>query len=266
VTYEGLMGRAEELRRLAVEVTMELLERDPLRKDGVVRQFADVPDAFRAVAAFADPGKFDRAIDELQTVLEGLSMGDGGQVADPGLARIGSVAAMLGGWTGDAAERFRDGFLAPWPAFVRNQHAIAGVLRGALVAQREMWERARRDAEQIAEQGIHAVAASSDCTRTEWTVTFTVVSSVAAVLAVPLGPVAAGGVAAVGQVVAAVGPDEAPRTSFSGDDPGEVVERVREAIRTLLGQVHERLDATTRALRQTSRLMADRPELFGWQR
>jgi hypothetical protein len=157
----------------------------------------------------------------------------------------------------------------PWPGLIRNQYTVAKVLHSALLAQREIWARARQDADQIAEQGLAAVAACGDCTRTEWTVTFTVVSSLAAVVAIPLGggpAVAVGGVAAVAQVLAAAGPDEAPRTSFSADDPGEVVEQVREAIRRLLGHVYERREAVERALQSTSYLMADRAELFGWKR
>jgi hypothetical protein len=189
--------------------------------------------------------------------------------ANPELARIGAVNAALDKWVGPAGERVRSGFVEPWPAFVRNQFAVAVVLRSALLAQREIWVRARRDADQIAEQGLAAVGACPDCTRTEWAVTFTVVSSVAAVVAVPLGGVAAlaaGGVAGVSQVVAAVGPGEGPRTSFGADDPGEVVERVREAIGLLRGHIREQRATVAGTLRQAGQLMADRPELFGWRR
>ncbi|MGI5238009.1 hypothetical protein [Dactylosporangium sp. CA-139066] len=268
MTYERLMEHAEDLRRLAVDVAMAIVEHDPLRRRGVERAFADVPDEFRAVAHFPDPQSLGGPIDGMGSVLDGLSTGED-RPAEPGLARIGAAVAMLGGWSGEAAERFRDGFLAPWPAFVRNQYTVAAVLHSALVAEREIWARARQDADRIAEQGLAAVAACTDCTRTEWTVTFTVMASVAAVVAVPLGGVPGvvlGGVAAVGQVMAVAGPDDPPRTSFSADDPGEVVERVREAIRQLLGHVHERRAAVAEALRKTGQLVADRPELFGWKR
>jgi hypothetical protein len=270
VTYELLMNHAEDMRRLAVEVAMAAVRGDPLRRAGVEREFADVPDAFRGLTGFPEPGRFDALADGVTEVLRGLSTGDGGDPAvpaNPELARFGGTAAALRVWTGAAADRFRHGFLEPWPALVRNQFTAGVVLRSALRAQQDLWARARQDADAIAEQGLAAVAACADCTRTEWTVTFTVVGSVAAVAAVPLGGVSAlvvGGVAGLAQVVAATGPAEPPQTSFSADDPVEVVDRVREAIGLLRGHVRQRREAVGAALRDTGRLMADRPELFGW--
>lgn len=253
MTYGGIMGLAEEIRRVAVEVTAQGDER---RREAARREFADVPDAFRALTGFPDPAAFDARIEGMAGVLRGLSIDDSPQLA---------VALRV--WTGPAAERFQDGFLRPWPAHVRNQYAVGVVLRSALVAQQEIWVRARADAEQIAQQALRAVAACADCTRTEWTITFTVVASVAAVVAVPLAGAAAlvaAGVAGVAQVVAATGPQEPPRTVFSADDPAEVVDRAREAIRLLLGHVRERRDAVRDALEQTGRLVQDQPGLFGW--
>ncbi|MER7007480.1 hypothetical protein ABT297_31160 [Dactylosporangium sp. NPDC000555] len=271
MTYELLMAHAAEIQRLASEVAMVGLRGDAGRQAAVEREFADVPDAFRALTGFPDPGRFDAMADGVTSVLRGLSTGDGGDPAvpaDPELARFLGTAGALRVWTGPAADRFRTGFLEPWPALVRNQYAIAAVLRSALRAQQEIWARARQDADRIAEQAIGALGACGDCTRTEWSVTFTVVASVAAVAAVPLGGAAAlavGGVAAVAQVVAATGPAEPPQTAFSADDPVEVVERVREAIGLLRGHIRERRDAVAAALATTGRLMDDRPEWFGWR-
>ncbi|WP_344617331.1 hypothetical protein [Dactylosporangium salmoneum] len=269
MTYEGLMERAREVQRMAVAVAQAGLGTDAARRAAVEREFADVPDAFRAIGGFPDPGRFASLAAEVDCVLRGLSTGDGvDRPANVELARIGGTAASLHLWTGSAAERFRQNFLEPWPAFVRNQYAVGVVLHRAVVAQAEIWARARDDAEQIAERALQALAACKECTRTEWTVTFTVMASVAAVVAVPLtggASLAASGVAAVAQVLAATPPGEAPQTSFSADDPFEVVERVREAIRMLLGHVRERLDAVAGALGDTSRTVSDRPELFGWQ-
>ncbi|WP_432991045.1 hypothetical protein [Dactylosporangium sp. CA-233914] len=271
MTYDQLMQHAEDMRRSAIAVAMAGMHGDPRRRRAVEREFADVPDAFRPLTGFADPAGFDARIDGVTDVLRGLSTGDGSDLAvpaNPELARFAGVSVALRAWTGPAAQRFRDGFLEPWPALVRNQYTAGVVLRSALRAQQEIWARARQDADQIAEQGLAAVRACGDCTRTEWSVTFTVVASVAAVAAMPATgglSLAAGSVAAVAQVMAATGPAEAPRTSFSADDPVEVVDRVREAIAQLRGHVRQRCDAVGEALRTTGRLMADRPELFGWR-
>lgn len=264
------MAHAEDIRRHAIEATLAGLERRERYQAGVEREFADVPDAFRPLAAFPDPGRYDAMLDGVGNVLRGLSTADASDPSVPAsaeLARFGGTAAALGSWTGAAADRFRAGFLEPWPALVRNQFTAGVVLRSALRAQQEIWARARQDADQIAEQTLGAVDACGDCTRTEWSITFTVVASVAAVAAVPVGGPAAlalGGVGAVAQVAAAGGPAEAPRSSFSADDPVEVVDRMREAIVALRGHVRDRLDAVGAALRSTRDLMSDRPELFGW--
>jgi hypothetical protein len=258
-----LLRHAEDMRALAVSVATAGVGDEPRRRRAAEREFADLPDAFRALTGFPEPSRYDRPEQRLRDVLNGLSIGDG--TANPALHEL---STGLRNWTGAAAERFRTGFLQPWPAFVHNQYTVGAVLRSGLLAERELWARARQDADQIAEQGLAAVAACGDCTRTEWSVTFTVVASVAAVAAVPVTgglSLVAGGIAGLAQVAAATGPSEPPRTSFSADDPVEVADRVREAIRLLLGHIHERREADREALRSTGRLMADRPELFGWR-
>ncbi|MEU7875138.1 hypothetical protein [Dactylosporangium sp. NPDC049140] len=262
MTYELIMRHAEDMRDLAVAVAVGGTGSDPFKRRAIQREFADLPDAFRPIAGF--PEVPQAKIDQVQSVLRGLSTGDRGELAEP---RLGELQYALRNWTGDAAERFRHGFVEPWPAFVRNQYTVGVVLRAALEAEQEIWVRARQDADQIAEQGLAAVGACGDCTRTEWTVTFTVVASVAAIAAVPVAgglALAAGGIAGLAQVVAATGPAEAPQTTFSADDPVEVADRVREAITQLRGHIHDKRDEVRRALRATGRVLADRPELFGW--
>ncbi|MFD0575256.1 hypothetical protein [Dactylosporangium darangshiense] len=270
MTYERLMEHAEDIRREAVAVTMAMVGGDPRRRAGVEREFADVPDAFRVLTGFPDPERI--GVDEMDDVLCGLSMGDSADLAvpaNPELARIAAVNAALDKWVGPAGERVRRGFVEPWPAFVRNQFAVGVVLRSALLAHREIWARARQDADQIAEQGLAAVGACPDCTRTEWTVTFTVVSSVAAVVAVPLGGVAAlaAGVSRGCRrwwrppgPVRGRGPRSGPTiparwSSGCGRRSGSLRGHIREQRATVAG-----------TLRQAGQLMADRPELFGWRR
>jgi hypothetical protein len=271
MTYERLMEHAEAVRRGAIEATMATLDGRAEYRAGVEREFADVPDAFRPLVGFPDPRGYGAKVDDLMSVLRGLSTGDSSDPMVPAgveIARMHSTAAALQCWTGVAAQRFRGGFLDRMPALVRNQFAVAVVLRAALLAQQEIWARAREDADQIAEKTLEALDASVDCTRTEWTLTFTVVASAAAVVAVPLSggaSLALGAVGAVAQVVAATGPAEAPQTSFSADEPGEVVERMRDAIALLRGHIRERQDGVAAALRATRELMTDRRELFGWE-
>ncbi|MER7283833.1 hypothetical protein ABT369_56415 [Dactylosporangium sp. NPDC000244] len=264
MTYEMLMRHAADMRDLAVSVASAGIGDDPYRRRSIEREFADLPDAFRPIAGFPDPRVFEARIERVRDVLRGLSTGDG-ELAAPG---IGDLSSSLRNWQGEAAERFKAGFVEPWPAFVRNQCTVGVVLKAGLEAQRDIWARARQDADQIAEQGLAAVGACGDCTRTEWTVTFTVVASVAAIVAVPVGvglALAAGGIAGLAQVAAATGPAEAPRTTFSADDPAEVADRVREAVTQLRRHVHEKQDEVHRALRDTGRVLTDQPGLFGWR-
>ncbi|GAA3266126.1 hypothetical protein Dvina_40640 [Dactylosporangium vinaceum] len=263
MTYEMLRRHAEDMRRVAVAVAMG--GRPEGDRALVEREFADLPDAFRPLLDLPDPARYQGKIDRIDSVLSGLSTGGDGHRANP---QLRDLTGALRNWTGPAAERFRDGFLEPWPAYIRNQYTVGLVLRQALEAQREIWVRARQDADQIGEQGLGAMRASGDCTRTEWTITFTVLASVAAVAAVPLTgglALAAGGVAGLAQIAAATGPQDAPQTTFSADDPVEVAERVREAVTRLRAGIHERWEATAQALRTTGQTVRDRPELFGWQ-
>jgi hypothetical protein len=210
-------------------------------------------------------------LSSLANVLSGLSSGGPDPVtgrmvpSNPELERIAGTAIALARWTGPTAVQFRTTFLQPFPALVRNHFIIAAVLRAALAAQRELWLRARDDVDQIAEKTLNALDAIADCTRNEWTITFTVVASVAALALVPLSGGAALAVSAVGagaQVAAAAGPGEPARTAFSGDDPVEVVERMRDAITLLHKHIREQEERTAAALRSTRQLVGGNRRLF----
>ncbi|WP_433207053.1 hypothetical protein ACQP00_40620 [Dactylosporangium sp. CS-047395] len=264
MTYAMLMQHAEDMRDLAVGVASAGGADGYYRMRAIEKEFADLPEAFRPLTGFPDPRSYDAKLHHLDYVLSGLSTGDGDARANAELRNLG---VALRNWTGEAADKFKRGFVEPWPAFIKNQYTVGVVLRSALQAEQEIWARARQDADQIGEQGLAAMAACGDCTRTEWTVTFTVVAAVAAVAAVPVTgglSLAAGGVAGLAQVVAATGPAEAPQTTFTADVPSEVADRVREAITQLRAHIHEKQDAVRKALRVTNAAMTDRPELFGW--
>ncbi|WP_433047738.1 hypothetical protein [Dactylosporangium sp. CS-033363] len=264
MTYAMLMQHAEDMRDLAVEVASAGGADGYYRMRAIHKEFADLPDAFRPLTGFPDPQTYDAKLRHLDDVLSGLSTGDGQELAN---ANLQNLNVALRNWTGEAAEKFKRGFIEPWPAFLQNQYTVGVVLHSALEAEQEIWTRARQDADQIGEQGLAAMAACGDCTRTEWTITFTVVAAVAAVAAVPVSgglSLAAGGVAGLAQVVAATGPAEAPQTTFTADVPSEVADRVREAITQLRAHIHEKRDAVRIALRATNKAITDRPELFGW--
>jgi hypothetical protein len=271
MTYAQLMVHAEEIRRRAVEAALATVEGHPGYRPVVERAFADVPDTFRALAALPGPETFDPMLGSLASVLSGLSSGGQDPVtgtavpANPELERIAGTAIALAHWTGPAAVQFRKSFLEPLPALVRNQFIVAAVLRAALAAQRDLWLRARDDVDQIAEKTLDALDAIADCTRNEWTITFTVVASVAALAVVPLSGGAALAVSAVGaatQVAAASGPGEPERTAFSGDDPVDVVDRMRDAITLLHRHIRDQEEKIAVSLRSTSRLVAGNQRLF----
>jgi hypothetical protein len=269
MSYAQLMVHAEDIRRRAVEAALTTVEDHPEYRPSVERAFADVPDAFRPFARLPDPAMFDAMLADLVSVLNGLGGPDpvsGVSIpANVELERMGGAAVALARWTGPAASRFRAGFLEPFPALVRNQFIVAAVLRAALAAQREIWVRARDDIDQIAEKTLDALDATADCTRNEWTITFTVVASVAALAVVPLSGGAALAVSAVGaaaQVAAAGGPEEPVRTAFSGDDPVDVVDRMRDAITLLHGHIRDQRAKVDAALRATHDLVIGHRRLF----
>jgi hypothetical protein len=235
--------------------------------------FADIPEVFRPFAEMPDPVLYDPMIHQLDLTLSGLSSGDLSQdpitqdnyPANPILGMMSGTERYLQGWTGRAAMQFKSGFIDPFPAVVTNQFIVAAVLKSALEAQRQVWASARHDIDTIAHRTIEALDRMDDCDRNEWTVTFTVVSSVAAVAAIPLtggASLTVVGIGAGAQILASVPQEEPPDIPFSGESAQAVIAEMREAANHLAKKIGEQEMRIASALRDTCAVVDAKPGLF----
>jgi predicted RNase H-like HicB family nuclease len=236
-------------------------------------QFADIPEVFRAFAEMPDPQAFEARIEKLDDTLRELSSGWASDDPVSGLTypanrdldKMLDAKGNVERWTGRAAMEFKNNFISPFRSIVYNQFIVAAILRSALDAEREIWVRARNDIDKIAHDTLVALDRMDDCGKNSWVMTFTVVSSVAAVAGVALAPFSGGasfGLTAVGaasQVAAAGVQDDPPKVNFQGETAIAVIASMRDAIGLLHGYIAEQerkiADALTRCYQQ---IMQDR--------
>ncbi|HEY9474548.1 MAG TPA: hypothetical protein VIS06_11955 [Mycobacteriales bacterium] len=282
MSYEQLMQHAQEIRQKAIQKAIEHLggrrnsrEYMSQKRPEIERTFADIPELFQPFAEMPTPVSFDPMINEMRQTLGVLSSGQ--EIKDPIdgtiypaniiLDKLSGSESYIEDWTGRAAMAFKSGFVDPFPSIARNQFIIAAVLKSAMEANKEMWATTRGDIDQIAHKTIEALDRMDDCGKNEWTITFTVVASIAAVAAVP---VTAGGstalaitaIGAASQVAAAVGPDDPPSNPFSGESPESVVSQMRQAIHNLtqeIGNVERKISGS---LQKTHELLSTNRPLF----
>jgi hypothetical protein len=298
-----LMEQAREIQQLAIAKSMEHHGVRPATRPGdpplaptygedqkrqqIQRSFAGIPGLFEPFTEMPDPASFDAMISELWRALGVLSSGQdlkdpiNGTIypVNPALDKLSGAESYVEGWTGRAAMNFKSNFIDPFPSIVRNQFILAAVLKSALEAEQEIWSHTRNDIDKIARDAITALEHMDDCGRNDWTMTFTVVASVAAVAAVPLSggtslmleAVAVTAVGAASQVVAAWPRNDPPQTMFSGETAEAILAEVREEISTVLagiqGQESEIADAVARTrdlvTRNRDLFVSARPALAG---
>jgi len=140
------------------------------------------------------------------------------------------------GWSGRAAQEFKTGYLDPFPTVVNNQFTLTAAVKGALEAEKAMWQKTREDIWRLADNTCKRLEHLNDCTQQEWTMVFTVVAAICFVAAVPIAAPAVGTATAVTAVgaaasVAAVVPIENPPTyDIEGSTALQIVNSMREAI------------------------------------
>ncbi len=241
---------------------------------------------FEPYLRIPDPHSFDWMIDELGTVAEGLSSGDGmgdplhgGSVlANPDLNKMNSAAGVLASWTGQAATNFKVNFLDPFPSISANQFLMVVTMKGALEAYRAVCEKAREDIRLIAEATVDQLDNARECTSSDWSQLLQVAGAVAAVggAATATGPGA--GFAMIGAVSAIGGaaqsfaqPGEASPVSISGDETAAIIESMRNSVDTLTAEISETqkriadavVKSTTLVQQKNDHFVSPRPQLAG---
>ena len=294
MSFEQLMQHARDIQQKAIEKSLEqhgvrraprpgqpALSPMPLeaeKRQQIEQSFSDIPGLFRPFSEMPIPASFDGMIDDLSHALRMLSAGQDPKdpingtiyTSNTNLDKLSGSESYVEHWTGRAAMEFKSNFIDPFPSVVRNQFIIAAVLKSALEAQREIWVKARNDIDKIAHDALEALDRMDDCGKNEWTMTFTVVASVAAIAAVPLTggaslTVAALAVTAVGaasQVAAAAAPDDPPKIQFSGETAEAVVSQLREAMSKLVELIGGQEAKISYALTNTHSLVTGGREGF----
>lgn len=280
--FEDLMDHAYEIQKKAVaEAILDLGGRRNSmsymsdRQSEIEAEFADIPQLYQSFSGIPDPASFDGAIESLSYTLRTISSGQdpkdpiNGTIypANAVLDKLSGSESYVENWTGRAAMEFKSHFIDPFPSVVRNQFTLAAVLKSALEAEKEIWANARRDIDKIAHDTLTALERMDDCGKNDWTMTFTVVASVAAVAAVPVtgGTSLALAITAVGatsQVVAAAAPEDPPKIQFSGESPGAVISQMREAISKLRSEINKQETRISDAMRTTLGLVSGNRDLF----
>jgi hypothetical protein len=256
MSWEQLMEHANEIQSKAVMHAVNHHETDPeYARNGVDGYYQNVPDLFRPFADMPDPARYQPMIDDLRTVLKGLSNGDNNgdpidvkdtYLANPAMTKIATAGDYLDDWTGTAALAFKQRFLDPFPAVARNQFILVAVLKAGLEAHQSMWHSARADIDNVAHTTIDALDNTGGWSdKNQWNFTFTVLASVAAVATVPLDaategmtiPLTVTAIGAAAQVVATTPPSELPDKN-SGETAIQITNSMKAAMDRIVNEIH----------------------------
>jgi hypothetical protein len=203
------------------------------------RCYVDVPALLQPYLQLPDPRAFDSMIAVLKSAMDKLytggSVGDpistnGRYLANPVLEELTGSGSLIGSWTGQAAIAFQQNVIDPFPAVVYNQFVLVAALKAALEAERQLWDQARSNIDQLAEYTISALDhLDQSCTQHDWSVDFTAAAAITGVLAIIPGVnvAAALSITAVGAVfwvTAAEAPQDPPKLTISGGDAFQVLD------------------------------------------
>lgn len=255
MSYDQLMTEAEQIRAKAVTTQVEDFLQAAGRGGALAapeyqrlaeREFAHVPALFAPFVDLPRPAAYDGFLAHLDEVVGVLSPGTVGPdlraqnsfvTANLSLDALPlDVTQALADWHGKAAEAFLTEFIAPFRGRLKNQFMVAMILRFALLALKEIWDRTRQDIDTIAHQTLTALDQMDDCGDNEWETSFAVASAIASVLASPLSGMELITVTALGaglSIVGTLGPDDKPEVKIQGETPQVVISSMQDAITSL---------------------------------
>jgi hypothetical protein len=248
MSFEQLMEHASEIKYLATKHALDNNEAEPeYARNGVDGYYQQlVEPLFKPYSQIRDPAKFQPMIDDLSSVMHGLSSGRTNEdpidkdpyLANPTLDKMHTAGDILDDWTGEAATKFKEKFIDPFPSISTNQFILTSILKAALEAHQAMWTSTRNDIDKIA----HATMDAFDnkcCDKNTWNVSFTVLSSIGAVgaailtvategAALPLALTVIGSAAQVGATLPPDGLSEPPKGG--GESALQITNTMKAAI------------------------------------
>jgi hypothetical protein len=301
VSFDQLMQHAFDIQAKAIAKSMERHGVRPAAKPGdpplapmpgedeerakIVASFSEIPSLFEPFTMMPMPSSFDGLINDIGSAMRLLSSGymtddpitGQSYLAQTVFSKIGASESYMELWTGHLAGRPSGGvegpeFIEPFPAMVVNQFIGCAVLRGALAAQRELWSSAQNNIDKVAHDALNALDNMDHCGQNNWTMTWTIVASVAAVAAVPISAgtslealAAVGSVTAVGaasQVVAAHQVDPPKETHYHGETAEVVIDEVRRGVSDAIAEIQRGQQKVVEALDHMHAAVSQNRPLF----
>lgn len=226
--------------------------------------FMDVPALYQPFIQTPDPRSLDPMIDDLKVALTTLSTGQdtgdpissngGPYFANTTLDQMPAAGDLVETWTGAAAMAFKSKFIDPFPSLVRNQFILVAALKAALEAEQAIWSAARDNIDTIAETTLKALDSMHGCNPTEWTVSFSVVSAVAGLVAsVPaLGTPAVitfTAVAGAASVAGSASVPDPPELTIKGRTVGDIFDSMYDCVKKEIDEANNSEDTVARALK-----------------
>jgi hypothetical protein len=287
MSFEQLMEHASQIKYLATKHALDNREAEPeYARNGVDGYYQNlIEPLYKPYSGIPDPGKYKPMIDELSSVMHGLSSGRMSEdpidkdpyLANPTLDKMHTAGDILDDWTGEAATKFKEKFIDPFPSISTNQFILTGILKAGLEAHQAMWQSTRNDIDKIA----HATMDAFDngcCDKNTWNVSFTVLSSIGAIGAAILtvstagaaAPLALTVIGAAAQVGATLPPDSLSDPPKGGGESAlqitngmkAAIEQLDKVVEKAESEITNHIQAITKLVNQSNPyFVAARPAL-----
>ncbi|GAB3546840.1 hypothetical protein J2S53_003147 [Actinopolyspora lacussalsi] len=261
MSFDELMSKAKEIEEGAVDAEYRQLAQYGGRPDygRIKEKYQDcATPLFEPFTRIPDPGNYQGIIDQLHGAMSSLS--NGAQMRDPisgdsiganeDLRSIETAADDLNDWSGRAAHAFKANFLDPFPAIASNQFLVLGIMKGAVEADQEVWEKTRKDIEKIADDTLAGLDNVASCGKSDISFTLSVAGAVAAIGAIPFTGGASVAFAAVGAASAVGGAAQKGYevVKKSGGSAEQVINSMKETIGEATTYIRKEQGKITKAL------------------
>ena len=214
--------------------------------DEVASWFADLTEIFKELSQLPDPEPIMSKADELKpamTVLAGRPCDDLSEGTSydqyEAYRHVGDTATYLDEWKGDAAIAFKANFAPAFQDVSVHEFRAVQSLKGALMAEAELWKQARKDVLQLiaeTDAALDDFEGSRDGAA-EAAFALAVIGAIVAVAAVPatggtsaaLYWTMAGSALAVSGAVVSYPSEPKKELTIKGDSPHDICQSMREA-------------------------------------
>lgn len=281
MSYDQLRSHAEEIKQLAIDKTVEVVESalsgDPDRDYAVsvIRQqaeqtFAGVENIFDDWLDLPDPWLLGGGTGNIAAALPYLASSSylrdetatqwaGGGGTSASISQIEPTGAFMQGWTSGTALSYAS-FASMFGPVTANLSMAAHVLKGACEAEEALWTEARKSIDELAHATIDALGSVNDKDPKAVSAALTVLGAVAGIVAVPFTAggslvaaysfaAIAGGLSVGGIFVAE---EQESSSTITGGTPQEIVESLRSEMTKLNNEIIAKEDDIAQALQRSA--------------